>query len=348
MNAIPPNGPRTVLGLETSCDETAAAIVRDGRTVLSSSVATQHDLHEEFGGVVPEIASRAHIERILPAVRSALHEAELAPTDLDAIAVGHRPGLIGALLVGTSAAKGFAMGLGIPFVGVDHVHAHLASGVLDREDPPWPALGLVVSGGHTSLYRVDDLVDPRLLGRTIDDALGEAFDKVASLLGLGHPGGPKLETLAEAGDPEAFDFPVANLGRDSLDFSFSGLKTAVRYATLGVPGKSAPTLDDQRRADLAASFQAAAIRALRRNLGRALDAESDVRSLVVGGGVIANRAVRGLVEEIGAAHGLDVVLPPMTWCQDNGAMIAALGARVLDARGPSDLDLAPVATSRNH
>ena len=196
MSLGSPTGSSLVLGLETSCDETAAAIVRDGREVLASSVATQFDLHAEFGGVVPEIASRAHLERILPAIRSTLHEAGLRYEDLDAIAVGHRPGLIGSLLVGTSAAKGLAVGLGIPFVGVDHVHAHLASCVLDRADPSWPALGLVVSGGHTSLYRVENLVRPELLGRTIDDAVGEAFDKVATLLELGHPGGPALESLA--------------------------------------------------------------------------------------------------------------------------------------------------------
>lgn len=348
MSLGSPTGSGLVLGLETSCDETAAAIVRDGRTVLASSVATQHDLHAEFGGVVPEIASRAHLERILPAIRSALHEAGLRYEDLDAVAVGHRPGLIGSLLVGTSAAKGLAVGLGIPFVGVDHVHAHLASGVLDREDPSWPALGLVVSGGHTSLYRVENPVRPELLGRTIDDAVGEAFDKVATLLDLGHPGGPALESLAESGDPEAFQFPVANLGRDRLDFSFSGLKTAVRYAALGVPGKTPPALDEQRRADLAASFQAAAVRALERNLDRALRASSDLRSLVVGGGVIANRSVRSMVEAVGCEHGLEVVLPPMAWCQDNGAMIAALGARILAVDGPGGLDLAPAATSRQH
>ncbi len=347
MTSTPPVHARLILGLETSCDETAAAVIEDGRVVRSSAVATQHELHGEFGGVVPEIASRAHLERVLPVTRRALHDAGIGLGDLDAIAVGHRPGLIGALLVGTSAAKGLALALDIPFVGVDHVHAHLASGVLDRADPTWPALGLVVSGGHTSLYRVEDLVRPTLLGRTIDDAVGEAFDKVASLLGLGHPGGPALETLAENGDPQAFDFPVANLRQSRLDFSFSGLKTAVRYAALGVPGKSAPTLDDGKRADLAASFQAAAIRAIRRNLARAIEASPDVRSLVVGGGVIANRTVRGMIEAMADDHDLELVMPPMDWCQDNGAMIAALGARVLASDGPSGLDLAPVATSRS-
>lgn len=343
--------PRLVLGIETSCDETAAAIVDDSLRVLGAAVAVQHDLHETYGGVVPEIASRAHLERVLPVIRRALAEAGVHAEAIDAIAVGHRPGLIGALLVGTSAAKGLAIGLGVPVIGVDHVHAHLVSGLLVDRDAaprtvPTPAIGLVVSGGHTNLYAIDDLAEPRRLGRTIDDAVGEAFDKVGAMLGVPHPGGPGVERLAHAGDPNALDLPVANLGRDRLDFSFSGLKTAVRYAALGAPGRDAPPLDDQRRADVAASFQRAAIAALRRNLRRAIDAMPEARGLLVGGGVVANTAVRSMLTEEAARADLDLVVPALRWCQDNGAMIAALGARQLAAGHTDDLSLAPSATTR--
>ena len=346
---------RLILGIETSCDETAAAIVdRDGR-VLGASVATQHDLHEEYGGVVPEIASRAHLERVLPVVRAALHAGGLGLDRIDAVAVGHRPGLIGALLVGTSAAKGLALALDVPFLGVDHVHAHLVSGLLSPDrtpvmPPPLPALGVVLSGGHTSIYEVKSLTEPRLLGRTIDDAIGEAFDKVAALLGLGHPGGPRVETLAAGGDPTAHDFPVANLGRDRLDFSYSGLKTAVRYAAHGVPGRSpdgATPLDDARKADLAAAFQRAAVAAVRRNLRRAVERHPETRSLLVGGGVVANRAVRTMLSEEAAEADLELRLPSPAFSQDNGAMIALLGALRLEEGHEDPLDLVPAATTRS-
>ena len=339
--------PRLVLGIETSCDETAAAVVEDGIRVRSSVVATQHDLHEEYGGVVPEIASRAHLERILPVVRRAIADAGVRLEDLDAVAVGHRPGLIGALLVGTSAAKGLALALDVPLVGVDHVHAHLVAGMLEREPPALPALGLVASGGHSSIYLVEDPIHPRLLGRTIDDAIGEAFDKVAAMLDLGHPGGPAVERLAESGDPTAFTLPVANLGRESLDFSFSGLKTAVLYAARGQPGRTPPVLDDRRRADLAASFQAAAIKALRRNLRRAFEAHPGIRSLLVGGGVTANAAIRAMLQIECEDRAVECRLPPLEWCIDNAAMIAALGDRRLTAGERDSFELAPAATTRS-
>ena len=345
-----PTPPSLVLGIESSCDETAAAVV-SGTTVLGATVATQHELHEEYGGVVPEIASRAHLERILPVVRAALDAAGIGLEDLDAVAVGHRPGLIGALLVGTSAAKALALGLGIPFLGVDHVHAHLVSGLLHDRDAPeipgprLPAMGVVLSGGHTNLYRIEDLTRPILLGRTIDDAIGEAFDKVAAMLELGHPGGPGVERLAAEGDPTALDLPVANLGRQRLDFSYSGLKTAVRYAIHGVPGREVDRTTP-RPEDVAASFQAAAIAAVRRNLRRALSAHPDTASLLVGGGVVANRSVRAMLESECQQAGIEIHLPSMAWSQDNGAMIAALGGMRL-LRGESDeLDLAPAATTR--
>ena len=342
---------RLVLGIESSCDETAAAVVI-GTRVVGATVATQHELHEEYGGVVPEIASRAHLERMLPVVRAAIAAAGIRLHDVDAVAVGHRPGLIGALLVGTSAAKALALGLGVPFIGVDHVHAHLVSGLLhDREapapsNPELPAIGLVLSGGHTSIYRVEELTRPVLLGRTIDDAIGEAFDKVAAMLGLGHPGGPGVERLASKGNPDALDLPIANLGRGRVDFSYSGLKTAVRYAIQAVPGREG----DHRAvdpADVAASFQKAAIGAVRRNLRRAIAAHPDTASLLVGGGVVANRSVREMLESECAEAGIECRLPSLDWSQDNGAMIAALGGLRL-AQGESDeLELAPAATTRD-
>ncbi|MHC4774080.1 MAG: tRNA (adenosine(37)-N6)-threonylcarbamoyltransferase complex transferase subunit TsaD, partial [Planctomycetota bacterium] len=287
-----------ILGLETSCDETAAAVVAGGTRVRSNVIATQHDLHRRYAGVVPEIASRAHLERIVPVVREALGEADLGYGDLDAVAVGHRPGLIGSLLVGTSAAKALAWSLGRPLIGVDHIVAHLHAGLLDAEplpDPTAGALGLVVSGGHTSLLLVRSALEVELVGKTLDDAAGEAYDKAAVILGLGYPGGPEVDRLAGRGDDRAHDFPVAMLGRDSLDFSFSRLKTALLYAVRGQPRAGnrggryehdAPQLDDGARADFAASFQRAVVAAIMGKLERALD-RFDVSALLVGGGVVA-------------------------------------------------------------
>ncbi len=317
---------RAVLGIETSCDETAASVVTDGVTVRSNVIASQHEIHAEYRGVVPELASRAHAERILPIVEAALAEAGAAPSEIAAVAVGHRPGLIGSLLVGVSAAKALAWTLGVPFVGVDHVQAHLYAGCLDREPPAWPALGLVVSGGHSSIFRCSSPTSIESIGRTIDDAVGEAFDKVATVLDVPYPGGPNLDKLARTGDDRAHDFPVSRLSKQSLDLSFSGVKTAVLYAAIGVPGSDvpAPALDDRRRADLAASFQRAAIRAVMLKLGRALDRETDGTTLLVGGGVSANSRLREELTEFAAAKGLDLRLPPMALCVDNAAMIAGL------------------------
>ena len=269
-----------ILGIESSCDETAASVVDDALRVRASVVASQHDLHREYGGVVPEIASRAHLERIVPVVERALAEAGLRIDEIDAIAAGVRPGLIGSLLVGASAAKGLAWARGVPFHAIDHVAAHLFAGVLRGRDDDaavdhaavnqaarFPALGLVVSGGHTSLFRLASAIDCALVGRTIDDAVGEALDKAASMLGLPHPGGPNLERLAETGSAEALRFPLPQLA-NTLDFSLSGLKTKLLYEIRGVPqGRGAAStfarsVDDlplSRRADLAASFQTAAI-----------------------------------------------------------------------------------------
>ena len=331
-----------ILGLETSCDETAAAVVRDGSAVLSNVIATQHDLHARYAGVVPEIASRAHLERLTPVVREAMAEAKVSLDQLDAIAVGHRPGLIGSLLVGVSAAKSLAWSLQVPIIGVDHVLAHLHAGLLEASPIEHPALGLVVSGGHTSLFLVRSVLEIELLGHTIDDAIGEAYDKAATILGLGYPGGPLLDRLAHAGDDRAVEFPVTLLACDSLDFSFSGLKTAVLYEVRGHPvgrgdgarfERDVASLTDGRKADLAASFQRAAVRAIMKKLERARQMHPHARSLLVGGGVSANSRLRKELAEFASAHELDLRLPRMEYCLDNAAMIAgAAHARLADGR----------------
>lgn len=318
-----------ILGIETSCDETAAAVVADGVRVRSSVVASQHHLHERYSGVVPELASRAHLELILPVVRDALAEAGIGYRDLDAIAVGNRPGLIGSLLVGVSAAKALAWSLGVPLLGVDHVAAHLHAGLLDATAVQFPALGLVVSGGHSSLYRMASAGELERIGKSIDDAVGEAYDKVGVLLGLPYPGGPNVDHLAAEGDDRAFDFPMSLPRRDSLDFSFSGLKTAVLYAVRPPPRREGgvsvavpqPELTPTRRANIAASFQRAAVSTLLRKLGLALD-RHPVRSVLVGGGVSANSRLRRELAALAAQRGVELRLPALAYCVDNAAMIA--------------------------
>ncbi|MFG0251389.1 MAG: tRNA (adenosine(37)-N6)-threonylcarbamoyltransferase complex transferase subunit TsaD [Phycisphaerales bacterium JB038] len=348
-----------VLGIESSCDETAAAVVRDGRQVLSNVIASQHDLHAEYAGVVPEIASRAHVERMLPVLHRALAEAGVERGDLDAVAVGHRPGLIGSLLTGVSAAKALAWGLGKPLVGVDHVQAHLYAGTLDREEPAFPALGLVVSGGHTSIYRLDSWLHLTRLGGTIDDAIGEAYDKAAVILGLPFPGGPNLDRLAQTqreGDTPV-SFPVSRLSKESLDFSFSGLKTSLLYAVRGKPvgrGREATferdhtALSEDERRCLAAGFQMAAVKAITTKLERALAqaADESYHTLLVGGGVSANSHLRQELTALAERAGLDLRLPALAYCLDNAAMIAGLGARLFEAGETADLTLAAVPTTR--
>ncbi len=374
-----------ILGIETSCDETAAAVVRDGRVILSNVIASQHDLHAEYGGVVPELASRAHAERILPIVRGALSEAGVTLADVDAIAVGHRPGLIGSLLVGVAAAKALAWSLGKPLVGVDHVQAHLYAGMLEGEetqgrrdaetqsggemtaDDPgfstaslrhsltsslFPALGLVISGGHTSLYHCDSPIDLRRLGSTIDDAIGEAFDKGATILGLPYPGGPNLDKLAQTpgADDRAHEFPISRLSPESLDFSFSGLKTSLLYAVRGVPLRGGAFerdhtwLSDASRADLAASFQRAAVNAVLLKLDRALT-RGDYRSIMIGGGVSANSRLRRDLAAFADKRGLPLSVPPMNLCVDNAAMIAGLAFHLHAAGRVSDLSLQATPTT---
>ena len=323
-----------ILGIESSCDETAAAVVAHGTQVLSNVVATQHELHRVYSGVVPEIASRAHLERIVPVIREAMRLARVTYEDLDAIAVGNRPGLIGSLLVGVSAAKSLAWSIGLPIIGIDHIIAHLHAGLLDAESVAYPAIGLVASGGHTSLFFVRGLLDVELLGKTIDDAVGEAFDKAATILGLGYPGGPQLDQLAQTGNDKAHDFPIALIGPDSLDLSFSGLKTSLLYAVRGQPvrqghehrfPRDASSLTDAQRADFAASFQRAAVTAVIRKLNRALD-RNDVKSLLVGGGVSANSRLRSELSNLATRRDLDLRIPKPEYCLDNAAMIAGLAA----------------------
>lgn len=368
-----------ILGLESSCDETAAAIVRDGTQVLCNVVASQHDLHQRYAGVVPEIASRAHLERLMPTVSEALREANVELSQLDAIAVGNRPGLVGSLIVGVSAAKALAWSLGKPLIGIDHVRAHLHAALLtpppkpgpaersdkdpDRipEAPAFPALGLVVSGGHTTLYRMDADGTITALGRTIDDAIGEAYDKAGVILSAGYPGGPNVDRLAQQGNPAADgvpQLPVSLLGPGNLDFSFSGLKTALLYAVRGHPvgrGKdatferSADDLTDTQHANLAAAFQHAAVEAVIRKLRRCLkqwDPADRPQSLILGGGVSANSALRQRVLAFGQKHRLSVHLPAMAYCVDNAAMIAGYAHTLLAQGHTSPLDLPVVATSR--
>ena len=333
----------TILGIESTCDETGAAVVVDGALVRSNVVATQFELHEKYRGVVPEIASRAHIENILPVIREALSQASCSFDDIDAIAVAHRPGLIGSLLVGVTAAKTLAWTIGKPLVGVDHVHAHLYSTMLDgQRAPEFPAVGLVVSGGHTALYRVAGWTDIALIGSTIDDAVGEAYDKVAAILGLGYPGGPIIDQLAAAGEA-TIRFPRSLLGRDSLDFSLSGLKTAVLYHVRGVPGRNDPprTLSDADIRDVAASFQAACIDTIVTKLRRA-SAQIGAKSVIVGGGVSANRGLREALRRFE----LPVHFPPMQYCTDNAAMTAGLAHVLLEADEVSSLDLDAITYSQ--
>ncbi|MCU1430277.1 MAG: O-sialoglycoprotein endopeptidase [Actinomycetia bacterium] len=320
--------PLRVLGIETSCDETAAAVVDDGRDTLSSVVASQADLHARFGGVVPEIASRAHVELINDVIAQALVEAGVALGDLDAIAATHGPGLAGALLVGVSAAKALALVTGAPYVGVNHHEAHMYAAMLDDPALEPPMCTLVASGGHTLLVAMDGHGSYRVLGQTVDDAAGEAFDKVARFLGLGYPGGPAIDRVALEGDPTAIPFPRPMLA-DGLDFSFSGLKTAVVNYVRRNP--------DAEVADIAASFQAAVVDVLVTKLLRAAQ-ETGMTTVVIGGGVAANSALRTRLLDEADAAGLRVVVPPLALCTDNAAMIAAVAAYRLRADGPTPLD----------
>ena len=328
-----------VLGIETSCDETAASVVEDGRRVRSDVVASQILVHAEYGGVVPEVASRQHTATIVPVVRNALDQAGLDWSQLDGIAVTSGPGLVGALLVGVETAKALGHALGRPVVGVNHLAGHLAAVYLEDPalpaPPPYPHLALLVSGGHTALIRVDGSGSHRLVGSTRDDAAGEAFDKVGKMLGLGYPGGVQIDRLSTTGNRDAFPLPRALPGREDLDFSFSGLKTAV--STLLAGRAAAP--EGTELADLAASVQAAIVDVLVKKSRRALTREG-LGHLVVCGGVAANRGLRTAMAAAAAEDGFRLYIPPAKRCTDNAAMIAAAGTQALQRGERAPLDLA--------
>jgi tRNA N6-adenosine threonylcarbamoyltransferase len=333
-----------ILTIETTCDETAAAVVTDDLRVLSSVVASQDALHQRFAGVVPEIAARAHVERILPVIDEALTRASVKLADLDAIAVANTPGLAGSLLVGLVAAKTLCIAAHKPLVAINHLHAHIFACRMAAGCEVFPCVGLIVSGGHTSLYRCAAPTDFEYLGGTIDDAAGEAFDKVAAMLGLGYPGGPAVSRAAEKGDPQAYGFPRGLASdRQRLDFSFSGLKTAVRYAIAG-PGKpdfSAAHLSPQQVADVAASFQEAVVDSLLSKSLLALE-RTGLTTLCVGGGVAANRLLRERLRAASQQQGFALFIAPPELCTDNAVMGAIAFERLRAGKTePLDLDVIP-------
>jgi N6-L-threonylcarbamoyladenine synthase len=319
-----------VLAIETSCDETAAAVVEDGRHVLSTVVSSQVEIHARFGGVVPEIAGRAHLDLIVPVVEEALTQAGMQGPDLDVVAATIGPGLIGSLLVGVSAAKAYALAWDVPFVGVNHMEGHLHAAFLEDPDLALPAVVLLVSGGHTLLIHMDTDARYRLLGQTIDDAAGEAFDKVARFLGLGYPGGPAIDRLAASGDPTAVAFPQG-LRNEGYDFSFSGVKTSVTNYVRKHPGVDV--------ADVAASFQHAVVEVLVTKARRAAAAVG-ARGICIGGGVAANSRLRQRIVEVCEADGIAAFVPSRAMCTDNAAMVGATAWHRYRMDGPTPLDAA--------
>lgn len=330
---------RCLLVIESSCDETAAAVIREDGRVLSNVVASQSKLHERFGGVVPEIASRAHVERILPVLDESLKQAQISLQDLAAVAVMTEPGLVGSLLVGLTAAKALAWSLDLPLIALNHIEAHIYACEMQAAETIFPCVGFVVSGGHSNLYDCRSATEFHLLGSTIDDAAGEAFDKVARLLDLPYPGGPAISALAKQGDPKAIRFPRPLLNDQRLAFSFSGLKTAVMYEAFGVPGshKPVPEFTDRRKADLAASFQEAVVDVLVGKCEQAL-AQTGHATLCVGGGVACNERLREKLLDSSRRKRYRLELAAAEFCTDNAAM-GAVAWRLFHAGRFADLEL---------
>ncbi len=328
------------LGIETSCDETAAAVLNDDK-VLSSIVSSQIKIHEKYGGVVPELASREHLKNLTPLIREAFAAASVSLNDIGLIAVTYAPGLIGALLVGVSAAKAIAYARNIPFIGVHHGEGHILAAHLEYPDIGYPYIALLVSGGHTGLYRVQGFGKYTMLGQTRDDAAGEAYDKVAKLLDLPYPGGPVIDRLAQEGNPEAIKFPRAQ--REGFDFSFSGLKTAVRNHVMLFTSKDKGIDASLGVKDVAASFQAAVVDTLVQKTVHAAR-ENDIGKIVVAGGVAANSSLRKRMKEAADGHGIKLYLPSMDYCIDNAAMIALAGYMHYQLGERSSLDLNPRAS----
>jgi len=332
-----------ILGIETSCDETAAAVVADGRIVKSAVVSSQSKLHEKYGGVVPEIASRAHLEQIYPVIAEAMAEAKVSKDEIDAIAVANQPGLTIALVVGVTAAKTLSFVWGKPLIAINHLYAHLQSAMLAEEKLELPAAALIVSGGHTCLYDCESPLELELLGSTIDDAAGEAFDKVATILKLPYPGGPSIEKAAKNGNPEAIKFPRSMLGRESLDFSFSGVKTAVLYYCRGQDMKGEDKVDSMsegEKADIAASFQEAIIDVLLKKTQRAVE-KIGANTILLGGGVAANSELRARLQKMcdEAEEPKKLLVAPKQYCTDNAVMVGSLAYYKYKAGLFTDLSL---------
>lgn len=320
-----------ILGIETSCDETAVAIVKDGKEVLSSVVYSQIKEHTPFGGVVPEIASRSHILKLLPVYETALQEAGVTEDNVDAIAVTTKPGLMGALISGVTFAKSLSFALKKPLIDVHHIYGHLLAAFLDGDEPAFPLLALIASGGHTTIVRMDDFDKVSTIAKTIDDAAGEALDKAAKLLRLGFPGGPAIESYAQGANHLRVEFPIAMA--DKLDFSFSGLKTSLRTYLM-----KNPQMDEQTKKDVAASFQEAVMDTLCSKLSMAMN-ESSIKNILVCGGVAKNKRLRTKLDALGGK----LILTPMQYCTDNAAMIAAAGYFTYQQNGEAPLNIIPTA-----
>lgn len=328
-----------ILGIETSCDETSVAVVEDGTKVLSNIIASQQELHSRFGGVVPEIACRAHTESIIPVLDNAILKANIDIKDINAISIANTPGLVGALLIGITAAKTLSWILNVPLIAVNHLHAHIYACKIEDENIEYPAISLVVSGGHTTLFLTRSETEHTPVGSTIDDAAGEAFDKVGKILGLGYPAGPEIDKISQNGNKKAISFPRSYLGKDSLDFSFSGIKTAVLYHCMGQDKKNDKAkLNDRELADLTASFQEAIVDVLVNKTIYALE-KFEAKSIIMGGGVASNSRLRQRFGEAAKIKNIPLYCPSKILCMDNAAMVAGLAYYKYLKDGASDLEV---------